>query len=77
VVGFIVLGVEDDGPARREDGVVGVEVVGLEGESAEDGLDGQGLPVRQVDCRGCHGSYNQFLLAPLHMLLSDAVVFEY
>jgi hypothetical protein len=74
VVGFIVLGVEDDGPARREDGVVGVEVIRFEGEAAEDGLDGQGLPVRQVDCRGCHGLYRMFLLAFLHMLLLDGMV---
>ena len=45
VVVLVVLAVEDDGPTGREDVLVGMQVVGFEVEAAEDGGDGEGLPV--------------------------------
>ena len=40
MVGLVVLTVQDDGPAGREDVASCLEVVGLEADAAEDGRDG-------------------------------------
>ncbi len=48
MIGGFVLGVQNDGPARRKDIVVGVELIGLEVEAAKRRGDGQSLAVRQV-----------------------------
>ena len=49
VVVFVIFAVEDDGPAGRKSRVVELEVIALEVETAEDGLDGEGLAVGEVD----------------------------
>lgn len=48
----VVLRLEDHGPPGREDAAVYAEVVELEEETAEDGVDGEMLPIGQVDCGG-------------------------
>lgn len=49
VVCRLVLRVEDNGPAGREDIVVGVKLVGFEVQATERRRDSQSLAVRQVD----------------------------
>jgi len=49
VIWIVILPVEYDGPARRKDIVVGVEIVGLEVETTEDRRDAQGLAIGQMN----------------------------
>ena len=54
VIFFVVFAIQDDGPTGREGGVVDVEVVGLEEETSENGLDGESLAIGEVDYRLWH-----------------------
>lgn len=54
MVFFVIFTVQNDGPASWKGGVVDVEIVGFKEEAAEDGLDGQGLAVWEVDYRLRH-----------------------
>jgi hypothetical protein len=44
----VVLGLEDNCPACREDTVVCTELIRLEEEAAKDGIDGQTLPIGEM-----------------------------
>ena len=41
-----VNGLEDDGPAGREDGLVNVQVISFEGKASKDGGDSDSLAIR-------------------------------
>ena len=55
IVSVAVSGLEDNGPAGGEDGVVDVEVVRFEGEASKDGRYGNGLPIGKVNHTWRHG----------------------
>ena len=50
----IVLALDSDSPARREDVVMTVSIDRLEGETAKNRRDGQIMPIGQMHDGRCH-----------------------
>lgn len=49
VIVIAVHGLENDGPARRKDGLMDIQFIGFEGEASKDRGDSDGLAIGQVD----------------------------
>lgn len=52
--GSIIFALDGDGPARREDVVMGVSIDRLEGETAKNRRHGQVMPIGQMHDGRCH-----------------------
>lgn len=52
--GTIIFALDGDGPARREDVVMGVSIDRLEGKTSKHRRDGQVVPIGQMHDGRCH-----------------------